>query len=142
MQSVLCHLAGGLLDGLRERHPQMISTDAFVQQLVASRYTPLVEGEPNAAQSVAGSTVAASLDADAVANVLVDEDRMLSSVLQHFQELRSAMLAECEGDGEDISADYVDGVVEIVAAHLLELWAVQLVGAANVGSLLRSIVKR
>ena len=82
------------------------------------------------------------MNADAVANALVDTDQMLGSVLQNFQELRSAMLAEYEGDGGDISVDYVDGVVELIAAHLLELWAVQLVGAANVGSLLSSIVKR
>lgn len=70
---------------------------------------------------------------DAVATAFAEADLVLDSVLLHFQELRIAMLDDCQSKGEDDCTVYTDAVVELVAAHLLELWAVQLVGAANVG---------
>jgi hypothetical protein len=105
----------------------MLAPGAFVQTLVASRYTPLLHAEIGTAEAVSASS------GDAVATALAEADLVLDSVLQHFQELRIAMLDDCQSKGEQDCTGYTDAVVELVAAHLLELWAVQLVGAANVG---------
>jgi hypothetical protein len=56
----------------------------------------------------------------------------VSRLLPQFESLRAAH-NPCETQG--ISHDGgADGVVLLVACHLLELWAVELVGASAVGS--------
>ncbi len=132
VQSVLCHLATVLIEGLRaRRHPLMLAPAAFVQQLVVSRYAPLLRGQmsPVETSAVSGGRIPAAL---------AEADQVLDSVLPYFEELRAAMLDNGRSDGERTCTDYADAVVELVAAHLLELWAVQLVGAANVGHALSS----
>lgn len=129
-QTVLCHAATVLLRELRERDPKILSPAKFVQQLVASRYTPLSNPRISFAENEAVTSK------DAVATALAEADQVLDTVLPQFHELRAAILEHYRSKGEHACADYTDSVVEIVAAHLLELWTVQLVGAANVGLVL------
>eukprot|EP01043_Picozoa_sp_COSAG02_P071071 COSAG02_NODE_12841_length_1484_cov_1.373285_1_plen_126_part_10 len=86
IQSVLCHLATVLIEGLRVRHPQMLAPAAFVQQLVVSRYTPLLHDQMSTAESPAVPT------GDKIATAVAEADQVLDSVLTYFQELHTAML--------------------------------------------------
>lgn len=126
---MLCHLSSGLLEGLRESRPQccLPPPAAFVRQLVASRYTPLADDEESTVEAAEALRPGA---ADATA--MAEATQVLDSVLPYFGELRSAVVESC-GEGDEGSAGYADAVVELVAAHLIELWAVQLVGAPDVG---------
>lgn len=95
--------------------------------MVASRYTPLLGGLMDTTEA----TTASKRDMLAISSA--EADQVLDSVLPRFQELRTAMMGSLLCEAENDRTDYTDAVVELVAAHLLELWAVQLVGSDNVG---------
>lgn len=128
--AMLRHMGTGLLDGLRASQPLLPAPDVFGRQLVASRYTPLLN---------CGSALVTEPEAAVDATAVAEADEVLYSVLHYFEQLRSSVVAGCS-DQDDASEahEYADAVVEIVVAHLLELWAVQLVGADEVGPALVS----
>ena len=62
--------------------------------------------------------------------VLAEAAQTVGSVLPHFEVLRGSVLQAHGADGDDAAAErYAEGVAELVAAHLVELWAVGLLGA-------------
>ena len=140
---VLRKLATGLVDGLRRQQllshwddgrSAEVEAQAFVGRLLSSRYDPLL-----AAAGVAGDgdgvgdggggagTLSVALSAEEEAAVAA----CLGRLLPFFEGLR----ASCEG-GQPGGGDE-RAVVELVAMHLLELWATALRGAAGVEPTLR-----
>ena len=72
--------------------------------------------------------------------VLAEAAQTVGSVLPHFEALRGSVLQAHGADGDDAAAAerYAEGVAELVAAHLVELWAVGLLGADRVGAALQA----
>ena len=70
--------------------------------------------------------------------MLAEVAQTIDSVLPHFEALRDSVLQAHGGDGDDAAERYAEGVAELVAAHLVELWAVGLLGADRVGAALRA----
>ena len=71
--------------------------------------------------------------------MLAEAAQTIGSVLPHFEALRGSVLQAHGADGDDAAAErYAEGVAELVAAHLVELWAVGLLGADRVGAALQA----
>lgn len=119
------HFLGSFLDRLGYRSEAASANgngDGFVERLLCARYAPLELPDVDISSSISGSP---ELNHEAL-------EAVLKELADGVQCVRDAATHSGTAD-ED-----VDGLIEVVVSHLVELWTVQHVGAHQVESRLKA----